>query len=82
MTPAPCSWATLGEQFHHLPAAMTVEGGGRFVGQDDARLVGQCAGDGHALLLSAREHRRQVVGPVANAEIVHQFERAALRGAT
>jgi len=43
------------EELHHLSAPVAVERGGGFVGKDEAGLVGQRAGDGHALLLAAGE---------------------------
>ncbi len=43
----------ISEKLHHLSAAMAVQGSGRFVGQDHARLVGQGSRDGHPLLLTA-----------------------------
>jgi hypothetical protein len=53
----------LAEELHHLPAAVAVEGRGRFIGQNEAGLVGQRAGHGDALLLAARESVGQV--PIA-----------------
>ena len=41
------------EEAHHLGAGLGVQVAGRLVGQDDARIVHQRAGDGHALLLAA-----------------------------
>ena len=43
------------EHLHHLVAGRGVEVAGRLVGQQQRRLVDQRAGDGHALLLPARE---------------------------
>ena len=39
----------------HLPAGMGVQRARRLVGQDDRRVAGQGAGDGHTLLLAAGE---------------------------
>ena len=81
MTAAPRSWATLPKQLHHLPSAMAVERGGGFVGQNQARLVGQRAGHGDALLLAAGKRVGQIVGAIGDAEIIEQFHRAFVRGA-
>src|SRR5258708_35893802 len=43
------------EHAHHLDGGLAVEVAGRFVGEEDLRLVDEGAGDGHALLLAARE---------------------------
>ncbi len=61
------------EQFHDLPATVAIEGGGGFVGEDEAGLVGQRAGNGDALLLAAGERVRAVVGALGHAEVVEQF---------
>ena len=38
---------------HDLDAGTGIEGAGRLVGEDDLRVIHQCAGDGNALLLTA-----------------------------
>ena len=43
-----------------------------FVGQDDGRVVHQCPGDSHALLLSPRKLCRVVIQPVAQAHLFQQ----------
>ncbi len=58
------------KQLHHLAASMTVQGRRGLVGQDDAGLVGQGSGDGHALLLATGELRRRVVGPIGNPQLL------------
>lgn len=62
-----------GKQLHHLPAAPAVERGGRLIGQDQAGLVGQRAGDGDALLLAAGERVGEVIGTRTDAELIQQF---------
>jgi hypothetical protein len=59
-----------GEEFHDLAAALAVESGGGFVGEDEAGLVGERTGHGDALLLAAGECDGQVVGPWADIEVV------------
>ena len=82
MTPARRSWATLREEFHDLPATLAVERGSGFVGEDQAGLVGQGAGDGDALLFAAGERFGEIVGARADAEVVEQLHaRAAGRPA-
>ena len=53
---------------HHLFAGLGVEGAGRLVGQKDARVVDQGAGNGDPLLLTAGQFIRPVVGAVAQAD--------------
>ncbi len=52
------------EQIHDVHAGLGVESARGFVGQNQDRLVGQRAGDGHALLLSAGKLRRVVTQAV------------------
>ena len=49
------------EQFEDRVAGFGIEGGGWFVADSSVRMVNECAGDGHALLLAAGELRRAVV---------------------
>src|SRR3990172_620654 len=51
---------------------------GRFVGQNDRRVVGQRAGDGNALLLTAGNRRRQLVGVLGQLNYLEQAHRALL----
>ncbi len=67
----------LAEEFHDLAAALAVEGGGGFVGEEEAGLVGEGAGDGDALLLAAVEGVGEVAGAVADAEVIEEFGGAA-----
>jgi hypothetical protein len=53
-----------------------VERGGGFVGEDEAGLVGEGAGDGDALLLAAGEGVGQVVG-ACRRRVVEQLHGAA-----
>jgi hypothetical protein len=43
------------QQIHDVAAVRGVEVPGRFVGEDDFGVVGQCTGERHALLLAARQ---------------------------
>src|SRR5262252_2920026 len=56
------------ENPHDFDAGFRVEVPGRLVGQQDRRVVDQRARDGDALLLSARELVRMMVGAVAQAD--------------
>ena len=59
-----------------------VEVAGRLVGEDHARLDGERAGDRDALLLAARELRRQVVGALGEADLARAAPRARWRSPT
>ena len=50
--------ATLAQQLHHVCPVSCVEGGGRLVADEQARLVDQRPGDGHSLLLRRRKAGR------------------------
>ena len=65
----------LAEEFHDLTAAMGVEGRGWFVGENEAGVIGEGAGDGDPLLLTAGEGSGQVIGSVANSQVIQQFLR-------
>ena len=62
---------------HHLGVAR-VERGDRLVGEDDARLLDQGAGDGDALLLAARQGAGAVGGEAADVEELQRRERDRL----
>ena len=64
------------KEFHDLPATLAVERGGGFIGEDEAGLIGQGAGDGDALLFAAGERFGEIVGARADAEVVEQLLRA------
>ena len=49
----------LPKQRHDFLAGVAVEVAGRFVSEDQTRRIDQRAGDRHALLLAARDARRQ-----------------------
>ena len=63
----------------HLRCGRFVEVAGRFVGEHQHRFIGQRAGNGDALLLAARQLRRTVVEPRAEAEVGEQQRRPRLR---
>ena len=75
--------AGLAKEFHDLTAPLLVQGRRGLVGQDDAGTVGDGPSHRHPLLFPAGEHRGEVVGPFADAEIIEQFQGAAagVRGA-
>src|SRR5262245_32095432 len=56
------------EDAHHLDARARVEVARGFIGQQQRWLVDERAGDGHALLLSARELIRVVIQPAAESD--------------
>jgi hypothetical protein len=56
----------------HLPG-ITVQGGGRFVEDQDLRTAGDGAGDRHALLLTSRELHRQDLTLVLQADDLEVF---------
>ena len=64
----------LGQKGQYLAAVCRVEVSGRFVGQDEARRVDECPGDGHALLLAAREFSRVEMGPVCHAQPLEKVQ--------
>ncbi len=61
----------LGEQVHHLLAVLGVEVASGLVGEDELGVGDHGAGDGHALLLSARELLREVLGAVGDGHPLH-----------
>src|SRR5262249_60386097 len=56
------------EERQHLGAALAVEGARGLVGQDDLATVHERPRNRHPLLLAARELRRLVLEPIAEAE--------------
>ena len=60
------------EEVEHSLAAFRVEVAGRFVGKDHRWLVGQRAGERHALLLASAHFMRLVVKPVAKPNPLQQ----------
>ncbi len=69
--------AQLLEERHHLHAGPRVEVARGLVGEDELRLADQRAGDGHPLLLPAREAVRGVVQPVAEPHPLERLGRPA-----
>ena len=57
-----------GQRFHDEVARGAVEVTGRLVGEEHRGPVDQRAGDGHPLLLAAREFRREVPGTIGEVE--------------
>ena len=56
------------DRLEHEHAGLAVERAGRFVAQQDVRLLRNGARDGDALLLAARKLRREMVQPFAQAD--------------
>ena len=73
----------LGEQIHHLLAVLGIKVASRLVGEDELGVGDHGAGDGDALLLSARELLREVLGAVGDGHSLHHGRDPllALRGA-
>ena len=66
------------EQVHHGLAVDRVEVSGRLVGEQDERRAGDRARDGDALLLAARELRREVLHAVRHADLLERLLDALL----
>ena len=77
MTVVPAFAVEFEEQFHNLFARFGIEVAGWFIGHQDGRVVDQCAGNGHALLLSAGKLGGAVVHAVTQAD---RFQRLLARG--
>ena len=56
------------EKREEFAGAGRVEIAGRLVSEEHARAIGECAGDGDALLLAARKFRRAMVTPLAKPD--------------
>ena len=67
------------EEVDHVGAGLRVEVAGRLVGEDHARLDDERARDRDALLLAARELRRQVRRALDEPDLGEQPERALAR---
>ena len=61
-----------------LLARYVVEGTRRLVAQEQTRLFGECASDGHALLLTAGELRREVAAPLRESHLGEYLRRIAV----
>jgi hypothetical protein len=61
----------------HVEGCGAVEVAGRFVGEDDERLVAEGAGDRDPLTLAAGERRRQMLGPGGEPDLLEQLDSAA-----
>ena len=68
----------LDEQVHDVVAGVGVEGAGRLIRQHDGRRPDQGAGDGHALLLSAGQLVRLVMGALSHADPLERPAGAAV----
>ena len=67
------------QQLDDLMTGLAVQVAGRFVREQQRGIVGERAGDGHALLLAARQLRRIVMAAVAEADLGEQRVRARPR---
>ncbi len=65
--------AHLGDDLQHALARGVVQRAGGLVAQQHRRLLGNGAGDGHALLLAARELRRKVIAPRQQAHAIQRL---------
>jgi hypothetical protein len=66
------------EKAEKLGREISIQIAGRFVGQDQSRLVGQGTGYGYPLLLATREGIRQGGLPMLQSETLEYLERASL----
>ena len=69
------------EQVHDLARHQRIEVAGRLVGEQEARLAGERARDRDALLLAARELRRQVLHARGEADELQRLLDARRRSA-
>ena len=67
------------QRIEHVLGGVRVEVAGRLVGKDEARGVGQRAGDGGALLLAAGQLRGTVIDAIGEAEGAEQLRARACR---
>ena len=67
------------EQPEHLLGGLRVEVAGGLVGDEDRRVVGERAGDRHALLLAAGRARRAACGLVGHPDLLQQVHRPLAR---
>ena len=73
--------AELADEVEDLLGIGGVEGAGGLVGQDEARAVGQGAGDGDALLLADGEFGGAVVQAIGQADLVEEVDGPGAVGA-
>ena len=66
----------LRQRVEHMARGVRVEIAGRLVGEQDARGIGDRAGDRDALLLAAGQFRGPVLEPLLQTEIAQQLGRA------
>ena len=66
------SAAHLQQQVEHVPAVRAVQVAGRFVGQNQRRIVGERPRDGDALLLASGQLRRVMVAAIVQSHLVEQ----------
>jgi len=59
---------------HHLLTEVRVEVPGRFVGENDPRLVDECPRDGNALLLATRKRGWEGAAPVGEIDGVQELQ--------
>ena len=62
------------QRVHHHLGVARIERGDRLVGQDDLGLLHQCAGDGDALLLAARQRVGALAGQARHVEALQSRE--------
>ena len=68
------------QQIHHDSSARRIERGGRLIGKNDARPVGERAGDRHSLRFAAGELLGQGMLAVADFEVIEQLDGARAGG--
>ena len=80
-TPATPPWQRLADQPHHRLAVDRVQRAGRLVGQQQAPLADDRAGDRHPLPLAAGQLVGEPVGPLGQPEPVQRGQRRRPRAA-
>jgi len=65
------------EEVDDIATGLAIEGGGRFVGEDEFRIGDECSGDGDALFLAAGNFRGEIVEPFAEADAGENFRGSA-----
>ena len=66
------------EEVHDLGGVLGIEVAGGFIGEEDGGFVGEAAGDGDALALTAGEFFGHVIEAMAHAHGFEEFGGAAL----
>src|SRR5262252_2348630 len=66
--------ARLAQERHHVAGILIVEIAGRFIGENECRIVGERSCNCNALLLTATELRGPMLAPLSQSYIVQEFK--------